>query len=456
MKRPFLATMPILAATALLCASGLALHSAPQTPAASPKLAATPPMGWNSWDSFGTAVTEAEVKANADYMTKNLAQVGWKYIVVDIQWYAPTAKGHNYIPGAKLEMDAYGRLIPAVNRFPSTADGAGFKPLADYVHSKGLLFGIHIMRGIPKEAVTRRLPIEGTPYDAADIADPDNLCVWNPDMMGVDTTKPGAQAYYDSLAELYASWGVDFIKADDMASHLYQPAEIRALSSAIRKSGRPMVLSLSPGPAPISEVEFLRKFAQMWRISDDFWDSWPRLKEQFARAAAWAPLSRPGAWPDADMLPLGKIGDPDDKGSRRWTNFTHDEQVTLMTLWSMMRSPLVFGGDLPANDAFTLALLTNPEVIEVDQRSSGNHQAVESASMIAWVADAPNTKDKYVALFNLADKEQNVSLTFSQLKLPFAKASMRDLWERKDLGATDHVEAKLLAHGAALFRAAAN
>ena len=148
------------------------------------------------------------------------------------------------------------------------------------------------------------------------------------------------------------------------------------------------------------------------------------------------------------MLPLGKIGDADDKGSRRWTNFTHDEQVTLMTLWSMMRSPLIFGGDLPANDAFTLALLTNPEVIEVDQRSSGNHQAVESASMIAWVADAPNAKDKYVALFNLTDKEQNVSMAFSELKLPFTKASMRDLWERKDLAASDHVEARLPAHGA--------
>jgi len=456
MQRPFLATMPILAATALLCVSGLAPHPAPQTSVAPPKIAVTPPMGWNSWDSFGTAVTENEVKANADYMAKNLAQFGWKYIVVDIQWYAPTAKGHNYVPGAKLGMDAYGRLIPAVNRFPSAADGAGFKPLADYVHSKGLLFGIHIMRGIPKEAVTKVLPIKGTTYDAADIADRDNLCVWNPDMMGVDTTKPGAQSYYDSLAELYASWNVDFIKADDMASHLYQPAEIRALALAMRKSGRPMVLSLSPGPAPISEVEFFRKFAQMWRISDDFWDSWLSLKEQFARAAAWAPLSRPGAWPDADMLPLGKIGDPDDRGSRRWTNFTHDEQITLMTLWAMMRSPLIFGGDLPANDGFTLWLLTNPEVIEVDQRSSGNHQAYESASVIAWVADAPNAKDKYVALFNLSDKEQNISVAFSELKVPVAKARMRDLWAHKDLGSADHASAKLPAHGAALFRATAN
>ncbi len=409
-------------------------------------------MGWNSWDSFGAAVTEEEVKANADYLAKNLQQFGWKYIVVDIQWYASTAKGHTYLPGAKLEMDVYGRLIPAVNRFPSAANGAGFKPLADYVHSKGLLFGIHIMRGIPKEAVTKVLPIKETPYDAHDIADPDNLCVWNPDMMGVDTTKPGSQAYYDSLAELYASWGVDFIKADDMASHLYQPAEIRALSLAIRKSGRPMVVSLSPGPAPISEVEFLRKYAEMWRISDDFWDSWPSLKEQFPRAAAWAPLSRPGAWPDADMLPLGKIGDPDDKGSRRWSNFAHDEQLTLMTLWSMMRSPLILGGDLPANDAFTLSLLTNPEVIEVDQKSSGNHQAFESGNIIAWVADAPSSKDKYVAVFNLSDKEERVSVAWNELKLPFAKGRVRDLWERKELGVAEKVDRRIPPHGALLVR----
>jgi alpha-galactosidase len=452
MKKLFLVTMPLLAAAALFSRGGAVSHSATQTPAPLPELAATPPLGWNSWDSFGTAVNEDEVKGNADYMAKNLARFGWRYIVVDIQWYASAAKGHNYIPGAKLEMDAYGRLIPAVNRFPTAAAGAGFKPLADYVHSKGLLFGIHIMRGIPKEAVTKVLPIKGTPYGAADIADPDNLCVWNPDMMGVDTTKPGAQAYYDSIVELYASWGVDFIKADDMASHLYQPAEIRALALAIRKSGRPMVLSLSPGPAPISEVQFFRKYAQMWRISDDFWDSWASLKEQFPRAAAWAPLARPGAWPDADMLPLGKIGDPDDRGSRRWSNFTHNEQFTLMTLWSMMRSPLIFGGDLPANDAFTLALLTNQEVIDVDQQSTANHLAYESANTLAWIADAPHSTDKYLALFNLSDKQQGVSLSFSELTLPFARASLRDLWAHKDLGVSEKVDRAIAPHGALLVR----
>jgi alpha-galactosidase len=453
MKKLLLATTLIMVAAALLYRNGMASHWGPPGPVLAPALAATPPMGWNSWDSFGTAVTEEEVKANADYMAKNLAPFGWNYIVVDIQWYAPSAKGHTYLPGAKLEMDGYGRLIPAVNRFPSAADGAGFRPLADYVHSKGLRFGIHIMRGVPKEAVNKALPIQGTAYDAHDIADPGNLCVWNPDMMGVDTTKPGAQAYYDSIAELYASWGVDFLKADDMASHLYQPAEIRALSLAIRKTGRPMVLSLSPGPAPISEVEFFRRYAQMWRISDDFWDSWPSLKEQFPRAAAWAPLSKTGAWPDADMLPLGKIGDPDDSGSRRRTNFTRDEQFAVMTLWCMMRSPLIFGGDLPANDAFTLSLLSNPEVLDVDQKSAGNHQAYESANAIAWVADAPNSKDKYVALFNLSDKEQNVSLTWHDLQLSFASAKLRDLWRHKDLGVADRASTNLPAHAAILFRA---
>src|SRR4051812_11347569 len=212
--------------------------------------APTPPMGWNSWDSYGTTVREDQVKANTDAMARDLARHGWQYIVVDIQWYEPNAQGHDYAPGARLAMDEYGRLIPAVNRFPSSANGAGFKPLADYVHSHGLKFGIHIMRGIPRQAVEQNLPIKDKPYHAADIAAKDNGCRWNPDMWGVDTTKPGAQAYYDSIAELYASWGVDFIKADDMGSHLYQPAEIKALSQAMRKTGREMVLSISPGPTP--------------------------------------------------------------------------------------------------------------------------------------------------------------------------------------------------------------
>ncbi|HYH01374.1 MAG TPA: glycoside hydrolase family 27 protein [Terriglobales bacterium] len=419
-------------------------------------LAATPPMGWNSWDSYGTTVREEHVRANADAMARDLAQYGWQYIVVDIQWYEPNARGHNYKPGAALSMDEYGRLMPAVNRFQSAADGAGFKPLADYVHSKGLKFGIHIMRGIPRNAVEKNLPIKGTPYHAADIADKENACRWNPDMWGVDVTKPGAQAYYDSIAELYASWGVDFIKADDMGSHLYQPAEIKMLSAAIRKTGRPMVLSISPGPAPVSEVEFFQKYAHMWRISDDFWDDWRLLRRQFDFARDWAPfIAKNGTWPDADMLPLGKLRVTDKAGKGSPTKFTRDEQYTLMNLWAMFRSPLIFGGDLPSNDAFTTSLLTNPEVIAVNQASSNNREALARGNFVVWTADAPGSTDKYVAIFNLGEVAKTFSEGWRKVGVEADRVSARDLWQRKDLGIFGRIEVRLAPHASVLYRVSA-
>jgi alpha-galactosidase len=416
-------------------------------------VAPAPPMGWNSWDSYGTTVTEAQVKANADVMAATLKAHGWQYIVVDIQWYEPNAQGHDYAPGAKLAMDNYGRLLPAVNRFPSAADGTGFKDLADYVHSKGLKFGIHIMRGIPRQAVEQNTAIEGTRYHAADITDKDNPCQWNPDMWGVDTTKPGSQAYYDSIAKLYASWGVDFIKADDMGSHLYQPAEIRALSLAIRKTGRPIVLSISPGPAPLSEAQLFEKYAQMWRISDDFWDDWKLLRKQFDYTRDWAEfVGKNDTWPDADMLPLGKLRVTAKEGGGSPSKFTADEQQTLMTLWSIFRSPLVFGGDLPNNDAATNALITNDEVLAVNQHSSGNHQVIEEGNLRAWIADVPGSKDHYLAVFNLGNDVVNVDLPWSKVGISAFILEVRDLWQRTSLGEKDRLLVTLRPHASALFR----
>jgi hypothetical protein len=420
--------------------------------AADPSPAPTPPMGWNSWDSYGTTVREAQVKANADWMAEHLAKYGWQYIVVDIQWYEPNAQGHDYKPGAPLTMDEYGRLLPAVNRFPSAANGAGFKPLADYVHGKGLKFGIHIMRGIPRQAVEKNLSIKGTAYHAADIADRENACRWNPDMWGVDTTKPGAQAYYDSIADLYASWGVDFIKADDMGSHLYQPAEMKALSSAMRKTGRPMVLSISPGPAPVSEAEFLQKYAQMWRISDDFWDDWKLLRQQFDFTRDWAPfVGKDGTWPDADMLPLGKLKVTDKEGGGESTHFTADEQQTVMTLWSIFRSPLIFGGDLPSNDPATTALITNEEVLEVDQHSSGGHQVLDRGNIRAWVADGAKPGEHYVAVFNLGEADETVDLRWQDVGIAARPAQVQDLWQNQALGSADGVHVRLRPHASALY-----
>jgi hypothetical protein len=274
-------------------------------------------------------------------MAKHLKVFGWQYIVVDIQWYEPNAKKHGYRENAELITDDYGRLMPATNRFPSSANGRGFKPLADYVHSKGLKFGIHIMRGIPRQSVRANLPVFETKLRAKEVVDEQTICPWNTDMYGVRGDTPGGQAYYDSIVRMYAGWGVDYIKADDMTAFNGKPAdasrlaEIAALSRAIKKSGRPIVLSLSPGPASIQQADFLKTNSQLWRISDDFWDRWQDLKKQFDYTRAWASHTTVNSYPDADMLALGRIGIRAERGDDRQTRFTKDEQVTLMTLWSI-------------------------------------------------------------------------------------------------------------------------
>lgn len=417
--------------SALLTALLLLVLAIPAMPQA--RVAQSPPMGWNSWDSFGTTVTEDEVKANADYMAARLARFGWQYVVVDIQWAEQNPKTHGYQPVAQLAMDEYGRLIPAPKRFPSSAGGAGFKQLADYVHAKGLKFGIHILRGVPRKAVDADLPVFGTNVKASAIADRSSTCPWNPDMYGVDVTRPGGQAYYDSIVRLYASWGVDFIKADDMFAKTDHGAEIAALRQAIRNSGRPMVLSLSPGTDALDNAGFIAANAEMWRISDDFWDRWIDLKNQFPRLARWSVHAGPGHWPDADMLPLGHIGIRAERGQPRMSRLTRDEQYTLMALWSIARSPLMFGGHLPDNDDFTLSLLTNDEVLRVNQRATASRQLFARGNQVAWVAELPRSKARYLAVFNAGDSPTAVSVQWSELGLP-AKCSARDLWSKKDLG----------------------
>ncbi len=355
-----------------------------------------PPMGWNSWDCFGTTLTEANAKAQADYLAAHLKSHGWEYLVVDIQWYEPGSSGHSYREGAPLTMDGFGRLQPAPNKFPASVDGAGFKPLAAYVHSLGLKLGIHLMRGIPRNAVKANLPVFGTKLHAQDIANTASTCPWNPDMYGVDMTKPGAQVYYDSVFALIAEWGVDYVKVDDIARPYHQnEKEIEAIRSAIDRTGRPIVLSISPGETALSAAAHAGQHVNLWRISDDFWDTWSSLQEQFARLNNWTPHRHPGAWPDADMLPLGVLN-----LGQRSTRFTRDEQYTVMSLWSIARSPLMHGGDMTKTDDFTLSLLTNDEVLAINQHSENNRQLFSHDDLIAWTADVPGSSDKYLAVFN--------------------------------------------------------
>ncbi|MEA3186716.1 MAG: alpha-galactosidase [Chthoniobacter sp.] len=407
-------------------------------------------MGWNSWDCFATTVTEAQTKEQADFMAAKLKGYGWEYIVVDIQWYEPEAKSFNYRKNAKLVTDEWGRLLPAENRFPSSANGAGFKALAAYVHGKGLKFGIHLLRGIPRQAIEQNNPIKGTSIHAADIADKADVCKWNGDMYGVDMSKPGAQDYYDSVFDLVAQWDVDFVKVDDL-SRPYHKAEIEGIRKAIDRTGRPMVLSLSPGETPVAEGSHVREQANMWRISDDFWDQWKVLLEQFERCEKWAPGIGAGHFPDADMLPLGVIR------FKEHTRFTEDEQRTMMTLWCIFRSPLILGCDMTKMDDQTLSLVTNDEVLAVDQKSMNNHQLFRKDGLIVWIADAPDSSAKYVAVFNTRDKQGSES----RAKVPTSleavsmrgSAMVRDLWAKKDIGVfSGEFAPDIPWHGAGLYR----
>lgn len=409
-------------------------------------LAPTPPMGWNSWNSFATTITEAQALETAAIMAEKLLPFGYDVFTVDIQWYEPEARSYTYNTKPVPTLDGYGRVTPALNRFPSAANGVGFAELARQVHALGLKFGIHIMRGIPRLAVEQNLPVFGSSARAADIADTTSICSWNPDMYGVDMTKPGAQAYYDSIFALYAEWGVDFIKMDDMSRpYDAHAAEIEAAHHAIARAGRPMLLSLSPGETPLVRAEHVREYAQMWRISDDFWDEWAMLEAQFVRLENWNPWRRPGAWPDADMLPLGRLalGDRD-------THFTPAEQKTVMTLWAIARSPLIMGGDLRHLDAPTLALLTNREVLAVNQASTDHQPHFVMDGTRVWTARAANG-DAYLALFNTGKAEREVGFKLAPLGLDSAEVT--DLWTGQQLGRhTGSFAATLPSHGAGLYR----
>ncbi|HEU5400943.1 MAG TPA: glycoside hydrolase family 27 protein [Terriglobales bacterium] len=419
-------------------------------------LAPTPPMGWNSWDGYGTTIDEKEFRANADWFANNLKPFGWKYVTIDMEWFVtnPTAAGNS--KQSKFQMDAYGRYTPPASRFPSAANNAGFKPLATFAHSLGLKFGIHILQGIPREAVEKNLPIEGSPFHARDAANKSGTCPWNPDNYDLDASKPAAQAYYDSIARLYASWGVDFIKVDCIASRPYKGDEIRMLSTALQKTGRPIVLSLSPGAAPLDKVDEMRKYAQMWRISDDIWDLWhsnvpyPQgLGDQFANVAKWEGLAEPGHWPDADMLPLGYLGPAPGWGQARGTRLSHDEQRTFMTLWCIFRSPLMVGGRLPSANAWTVSLLTNREVLDVDQHSTDSRPVVSTDKVVVWRAKSP--RGYYVAVFNVSPETQRVSYNWSELGLQGANYRLRDLWEHKDLGNAVSLSVELSSHASILY-----
>jgi alpha-galactosidase len=444
-------------ATGLLCAITVTFAR---------EVAPTPPMGWNSWDSFGLTIDEDDFKANALQLAK-LRAFGWTYAVIDEGWYMGNPFGDK-LQSRQYFLDAHGLLIPAPARYPSSADHQGFKPLADWLHSRGLKFGLHIVRGIPKQAVENNLPIAGS-FHAVDAADTADTCGWDDGNYGV-RDNPAGQAYYDSMLSLYAGWGLDFLKVDCIADHPYKASEIRQIAAAIRKTGRPIVLSLSPGPTQPAHAAEIRKYGQMWRISNDIWDRWrfghepPKeddfpmgVRDIFDRLRPWIGQARDGHWPDADMLPFGMLAPHPGLGEPRHTHLTLDEERTQLTLLAMARSPLILGANLTKLDAQTRALITNRDVISVNQTARDNHPVENLPAGLenvrVWVAAGMGRQQsqRFVAVFNLDDAAASLEVPWGQLGLDSGSFAARDLWEGHHLGASDRLKIVLPAHGCVLY-----
>jgi len=424
-------------------------------------IALSPPLGWNSWDAYGLTIDETDFRANATVLA-GLRQFGWEYAVIDEGWYMENPFG-NGLEARKYLWDANGILIPTANRFPSSANGAGFKPLADWVHAKGLKFGIHIVRGIPRQVVKENLPIAGSKFHAVDAADMGSPCPWDEGNWGVADNAAG-QAYYDSMMRKYAAWGLDFIKVDCVSDHPYRPTEIAQISAAIKKTGRKIVLSLSPGPTSLDHAAEVAEQAQMWRIADDHWDEFPfGTRDAFDRLAQWVPYVGPGSWPDQDMLPFGYLGPHPGWGEPRQSRLTPDEEKTEFTLWCVSRSPLILGANLIKLDAYTRSLITNQTLLFIDQASSFS-RPVEAASLPAgfenarvWRAtiNTPGARgyQEYFAFFNLDSKPVTLRASWKELGLDNNKHTAEDAWTGEVGKASKDVTVTLPAHGSTVVEA---
>jgi hypothetical protein len=441
-----------------------ALAAATTVKAASP--APTPPMGWNSWDAYAFTLDEAQFRANAA-VVKGLKGLGWTYVVIDEGWYMRNPLGDKLATRDYL-LDGHGLLVPDPKRFPSAADGQGFKALADWTHAQGLKFGIHIVRGIPKQAVHDNAPVAGSAFHAADAADEAATCPWDDANFGVKDNAAG-QAYYDSMIAMYAAWGLDFLKVDCISDHPYRLSEIRQIAEAIRKSGRPIVLSLSPGPTQVSHADEVARYAEMWRISDDTWDGWAfehtdptsefpnGVLHGFEALAKWSPYVREGHWPDADMLPFGSLRPHAGWGDPRPSRLTPDEERTQFTLWAIARSPLILGGNLTEPDPFVRTLITNRDVIALDQRAGSGRPVERLPSGLeqarVWVSTPKGAKrPDTVAVFNLDSRPLSVDAAWADLGLPDGPHAARDLWGGVPLKRSSRARFSVPAHGVALYR----
>ncbi|MED6168264.1 hypothetical protein PIB30_010325 [Stylosanthes scabra] len=357
--------------------------------------ASFPPRGWNSYDSFSWTVSEEEFLQNAEIVSQSLILHGYKYVVVDYLWYRKKVQGAYADSYGFDVIDEWGRVIPDPGRWPSSIGGKGFSEVANKVHSMGLKFGIHVMRGISTQAVNANTPIldttkgrayqeSGRVWHAKDVALPERACAWMPHgFMSVNIKLGAGRAFLRSLYEQYAAWGVDFVKHDCVFGTDFDLSEISYVSEILRELNHPIVYSLSPGSSATTALaKDVSGIVNMYRVTGDDWDNWGDVKFHFDVSRDFAAASMIGAkglkgnsWPDLDMLPFGWLTDPGaNEGPHRFSKLTPEEQRTQMTLWSMAKSPLMYGGDLRKIDPTTYDLITNPILLEINSFSSSNRE----------------------------------------------------------------------------------
>jgi alpha-galactosidase len=407
----------------------------PTTATADPLATAPPPLGWSSWSStwasHGRALTEAYVGAQADAMADKLRPSGYQYVNLDDGW----SKG----------FDEHGRPQPDPGRFPN-----GIAGLAEHVHAKGLKLGVYLTPGLRVAAWKANGTVAGTQVHLQDIADPARQ--GNTQGKGdgraykIDYARPGAKEYVQSCADLLASWGVDYIKMDFVGPgggnvRADTRDDIRAWHDALRRTGRPVWLELS-NKLSIDDAATWKAYSNGWRIENDVegygkdgkLTRWAKVAVRFTDAPRWASFAGPGGWNDLDSLEVGN-GDRD--------GLTPDERRTTMTLWAICCSPLIVGADLTDLDAGDLALLTNAEVLAIDQAGHVATPLSQAERQQVWRAKGPDGTVT-VALFNLGNADATVSVTWAGLGL-VGRADVRDLWAHRDLGPSDTGHSALLS-----------
>jgi len=410
-------------------------------------------MGYNSYDSYRAYLNQETAVKLIDVMAEKYMKYGYEYFVIDAGWYTEhkidSATGLPFSSREKriLNIDQYGLPEPSRACFSD-----GIKALADYTHKKGLKFGVHLMRGAFRQAVDQNCKVKGTDILIKDIVDTLSICTWSNITYGVDMNKPGSAEYYNSLIDKMASWNIDFIKYDDITG---MPKELTAIVSAIKKCGRPIALSLSPGED--TKLQFLPYYenTNMLRITADIWDYQRSLNNGFTAMKVFQGRGYPGFWPDLDMIALGPL-DVISK-SKRISRFTRDQALTFITQRAIFASPLFIGGDMLTMDDFTYSLLTNEPMIECNQNGVTGVLTFDSDSLEIYLASHTSDPAKgWLAVFNRKISSDTVTLekpdfgfnfNRSRLNILMKDYQLHDIWNENDLNLTDSLRITIPGNG---------